>query len=152
MRLPVVISSPVLLGSLASAASAALLGQPVTQAKPAGPQRNEDSGGQLTDCTYRAGSSALIVSVVEFASAAEARKQLTANLVRGRLDADDAKVSEESGVGEKSYYGAAANGATYVFLKKNKVGSVGVGGGKPTNAAAIKEPLRGVAQSVAAKI
>lgn len=51
---------------LASAEATALLGQPVVQVAPAGPQRDEGSGGQLTYCTYRAATSAVVVSVVEF--------------------------------------------------------------------------------------
>jgi len=132
--------------------AAAILGQPVAQVTPAGPQRDEDSGGQLSYCTYRAAASSVVVSVVEFASGAEARKQLTKNLVKERMDEDDAKVSEEAGLGEKSFYGVSAKGAMYVFLKKNKVVGVGAGGAKLNKAAASKESLRGAASSVASKI
>ena len=121
----------------------ALLAQPVAQVTPAGPQRDEDSGGQLSYCTYRAAETAVIVSVVEFSSAAEARKQLTKNLVQERMDAEDAKISEEPGLGEKSFYGVSTKGAMFVFLKKSKVVGVAIGGGKPGKAATSKEALRG---------
>ena len=132
--------------------AAALLGQPVAQVTPAGPQRDEDSGGQLIYCTYRAAASAVIVSVVEFSSGTEARKQLTKNLVQERMDAEDAKVTEEPGLGERSFYGVSTKGAMYVFLKKSKVVGVAIGGDKPGKAAASKESLRITAQAVASKI
>jgi hypothetical protein len=77
---------------------------------------------------------------------------LTKNLVKERLDEDDARVSEEGGLGEKSLYGVSAKGAMYVFLKKNKVVGVGAGGAKLNKAAASKESLHGAARSVAYKI
>ena len=132
--------------------AAALLGQPVTQVSPAGPQRDEDSGGQVTFCTYRAATSAVIVSVVEFASGAEARKQLTRNLVQGRMEAEDAKVSEEPGLGERSFYAVSTQGMMYAFLKKNKVVGVAIGGEKLSKTAASKESLRNTVQAVASKM
>ena len=131
--------------------AATLLAQPVTQVTPAGPQPEEDSGGQLSYCTYRAAATAVVVSVVEFSSAAEAQKQLTKNLVQERMDAEDAKISEEPGVGEKSFYGVSTRGAMFVFLKKNKVVGVAIGG-KPGQAVASKEALRSAAQAVASKV
>jgi hypothetical protein len=131
--------------------AAALLGQPVAQVTPAGPKHDEDSGGQMSYCTYRATATAVIVSVVEFSSAAEAQKQLTENLVQERMHAEDAKISEEPGVGEKSFYGVSTRGAMFLFLKKNKVVGVGIGG-KPGQALASKEALRSAAQAVASKV
>ena len=104
----------------------------------------------MSYCTYRATATAVIVSVVEFSSAAEAQKQLTKNLVQERMRAEDAKISEEPGVGEKSFYGVSTRGAMFVFLKKNKVVGVGIGG-KPGQALASKEALRSAAQAVASK-
>jgi len=129
----------------------ALLAQPLAQVTPAGPEHDEDYGGQLSYCTYRAATAAVVVSVVEFSSAAEAQKQLTKNLVQERMDAEDAKISEEPGVGEKSFYGVSTRGAMFVFLKKNKVVGVGIGG-KPGQALASKEALRSAAQAVASKV
>ena len=40
------------------AAVGELLGQPVTSGAPAGPEPDEDTGGTLSYCTYRAGSAA----------------------------------------------------------------------------------------------
>jgi hypothetical protein len=137
---------------LGRAEAATLLGQPVTSMDPAGPQRDEDSGGQLTFCTYRAGNAAVVVSVVEYSSAADAKKQLNANLVKERMDSDEAKVSEEPGIGEKSYWGASANGASYVFLKKSKVAGIAVGGSGAAKLAVSKEALRSAALAVAAKL
>lgn len=136
---------------LSKADAAALLGQPIVAVAPAGPERDEDSGGQLSFCTYRGATSAVIVSVVEFAAETEARKQLSINLVRERMDEGDAKVTEEPGLGERAFYGASSNSAMYVFLKKNKVIGIAVGGAKVSEATASKAPLRAAALSIAAK-
>jgi hypothetical protein len=90
--------------------------------------------------------------VVEFSSAGEARKQLTRNLLQQRMDAEDAKISEEQGVGEKSFHGVSARGAMMAFLKKGKVVGVGVGGFWAGKATASRELLRSAAQAVASKI
>ena len=137
---------------LSKSDAAALLGQPVVAAVPAGPQRDEDSGGQLTYCTYRGASLAVVVSVVEFTSEAEARKQLSVNLVRERLDAENAKVTEEQGFGDRAFFGASADGAMYAFLKKNKVVGVAVGGTKASASAASKPQLKSSALRIAAKL
>ncbi len=139
--------------SLLSRADAALvLGTAPVQITPAGPEPDEDSPGRLSYCTYRAAASALIVSVVEFTSADEARKQLTRNLVQGRMEADDAKVVDEVGVGEKSFYGESGKGAMFVFLKKNKVLGIGIGGAPAKKTTSSKEVLRHAAQILAAKL
>lgn len=130
--------------------AAAVLGQPVVQVTPAGPQRDEDSGGMLSTCTYRGASSAVVVSVVEFTSDVEARKQVTSNLVQERLEAEADQVSKERGPGEKAYYGFSAKGSMFVFLKKNKVVGVGIAGAQQ-NRSVTKEALRSIAQLVAYK-
>lgn len=136
---------------LAQSEAAVVVGQPVTQVIPAGPERDDESGGQLSHCTYRAANAALVVSVVEFPSGAEAREQLTKNLVQERVEGDNAKVSEEPGLGDKAFYGATAKGATFVFLYKNKVIGVGVGGPGTGQRAGLKELLRTAAKTVASK-
>lgn len=142
--------------SLLSAGDAsALLGQSSVKGYPAGPEKDEDSPGQMSSCTYRssvAPASALMVSVVEFRSDAEARKYLTKNLIQSRMDDDGAKVTEEGGIAERSFYGATARGAMYVFLKKNKVVGVGLGGSPPAKSAVPKEALLKTAQAVASKV
>ncbi len=132
--------------------AAAALGQPVTRMTPAGPERDDDSGGQLSYCTYAGSKAAIVLSVVEFASAADARKQLSANLVKDRLDEEDAKVTEEPGIGEKCFWGVSENGASFTFLKGSRVVSLGLGGAAGTQASGRKDALRRAALSVAGKL
>ena len=106
----------------------------------------------MSYCTYRAGTSAIIVSVVEFSSPAEARKELTLKLVKDRMDEDGAKVSEEPGIGEKSFYASTSEGSMYVFLKGNKVVGVAIGGQGAPKAAAVKAALKASAIAAAAKL
>lgn len=135
---------------LTRAEAGEVLGQAVEQVVPAAPQRDEDSGGQLAFCTYRTSKAAVVVSVVEFRSASEARQQLSQNLVQGRMDGDEAKVSEEPGLGERAFYGASAKGATFVFLQKNRVVGIGVGG--PSGSGTAKETLRKAAAAIASRL
>ncbi|HQR19396.1 MAG TPA: hypothetical protein PLE54_17040 [Burkholderiaceae bacterium] len=140
---------------LSPAEAGQLLGQAAVKATPSGPEKDEDSGGQLTYCTYRAAAAsglAAVVSVVEFRSEAEARKQLTRNLVQGRMDDETAKVSEEGNIGEKSMVGATDKAAMVVFLKKNKVIGVSLGGSGAAATPASKAALLKAAQAVASKI
>ena len=133
--------------------AATLLEKPVTAVTPSGPQRDEDSGGLLSYCTYLSSNAAVVVSVIEFASAAEARKQLNANLVKERMDADDAEVTEEPGIGEQSFWGISSNGASYTFFKGNHVVGIGLGGeGVVDKWLSRKDALRRVALDVAAKL
>ena len=138
-------------GLVSSADASALLGQSVGAGKAAGPARDEDSSGQISYCAYRAGSAGLILSLVEYSSPAEAKKALTLNLVKRRMDEDDAKVSEEMGVGERTFYAVSGEGSMYVFLKGNKVVGLALGGPGSPKPAAVKEALKARAMAVAAR-
>ena len=165
MRLLVRVAVPailVLTSTVASAAdpcallskgdAAALLGEPVAAVVPAGPQRDEDSGGQLSYCSYRGASAAVVVSVVEFTSEPEAREQLSINLLRERMDEEDATVTEEPGLGDRAFFGASANGSMYAFSKKNKVVGIALGGAKTSASAVSKSQLKSSALAIAAKL
>jgi hypothetical protein len=134
------------------AEASALLGQPAGAGAATPATRDEDSSGQLSYCTYRAPASALIVSVVEFATPGEARKSLTVNMVKSRMEEEATKVSEEPGIGERSFYAASAEGSMYVFLKGNKVVGLAVGGPSAPKAAAVKAALKASAIATAAKL
>ncbi len=135
---------------LAQSEAAAVTGQPIVEVTPGGPRRDEDSGGQLSYCTYRAAASAVVVSVVEFASGDDARKQLGKSVAQ-EADAQAARMREEPGLGEKSFYGASAKGASFLFVQGNKVIGVGVGGAAASDGASLKESLKAAAKVVASK-
>ena len=137
---------------LSRAEATTLLGQTAGPGSAAGPEDDDDSSGKVSYCTYRAGTAGLIVSVVDFTSAAEAKKTLTLNLVKRRMDEDDAKVSEEPGIGERSFYAVSGEGSSYVFLKGSKVVGVAVGGPGSPKPAAVKAALRASALAVAGKL
>ena len=136
---------------LAQSEAAAVTGQPIVEVTPGGPRRDEDSGGQLSYCTYRAAASAVVVSVVEFASGDDGRKQLGKSVAQEQADAQAARMREEPGLGEKSFYGASARGASFLFVQGNKLIGVGVGGAAPADAAGLKESLKAAAKVVASK-
>jgi hypothetical protein len=132
--------------------AAALLGAPVAGVTPAGPERDEESGGQLTFCTWRAANAALVVSIVEFATPADARKQLNANLVQDQKEGQDAKLVEEPGIGERSFWGETPKSAMMTFLKNNKVAGIAIGGAVSGPPAGRKAALRKAALGIAATL
>lgn len=136
---------------LAQSEAAAVTGQPIVEVMPGGPRRDEDSGGQLSYCTWRAAEAAVVVSVVEFASHDDALKQLRKSVAPDRAGAPATPTKEEPGLGEQAYYGASARGATSLFLQGNKLIGVDVGGSGPGVGAALKESLRAAAKAMAAK-
>lgn len=95
---------------------------------PADPEPDEDTGGTVRYCTFRAGASAVIVSQVTFSSAAEARKATTRELVSSRMEGDGTRIAEEPGLGDKAFWAYTSEGAEFVVLKGSVVLGVAVGG------------------------
>jgi hypothetical protein len=129
-----------------------LLGQPLTKGAPSGPEPDEDSGGTLGYCTYRAGSTALIVSQVTFGSAAAARKATTKELVAGRLEDEVIALTEERGLGDKAFWAYTTQGAEYVVLKGPSVLGLALGGRLPKPPASYQAALRAAAAGAIAKL
>lgn len=118
------------------------------------PPKLDKSGGYASFCAYSTpapNAPSLVVSILEFRSSAAAKKMLTESLVHERMPEESTKVSEEGNLGERSFYGASNHGATYVFVKKNKV--IGVAqGGAAGKANAAKQELLKLAQAVAKRV
>jgi hypothetical protein len=134
------------------AAVSALVGPPVTDGTPSGPEPDEDSGGTLSYCTYRGGSAALIVSQVTFANAAAARKATTKELVAGRLEDEVTTLTEESGVGDKAFWACTGAAAEYVVLKGASVLGLALGERLPKPPVSYHAALRAAAASASAKL
>ena len=129
-----------------------ILGKPVTDVTAAGPERDPEVGGTLTFCTYRAGSAALIVSQITFASAAAARKATTKDLVDERMEDEVAEFKEVTGVGDRAFWAYTETGAEFVVLKGATVLGVSIGGSLPKPPASYEAALRTAASAAAAKL
>lgn len=137
---------------VSQAEATAVMGQPVV-ATPGGPAaKDDDTGGMLAYCTFRAGPTALIVSVVSFSSATEAKAKTTKQLAAARLDGDDAKIVEESGLGDRAFWATTANGAEYVVLKGSRVLGLALGGKPAKPPASYRDALRALAKSALEKL
>ncbi|MEO8578454.1 MAG: hypothetical protein ABI556_17210 [Gemmatimonadales bacterium] len=106
----------------------ALLGPASTAGTPTGPEPDDETSGTLRYCTFRAGAAAVLISQVNFSSAAEARKATTRELVISRMDGDDAKLVDEPGLGDKAWWAYTSEGAQFVVLKGSVVIGVALGG------------------------
>ncbi|WP_164159383.1 hypothetical protein, partial [Stenotrophomonas maltophilia] len=68
----------------------------------------------------------LVLTVVEFASPAAARKVATAEFAKST--SDNAQITIESGIGERTFWVQSARGGGYMFLKGSRVVQVSAGG------------------------
>jgi hypothetical protein len=132
--------------------ASALLKQPVVAANTIGPEKDEDSTGIVSTCFYRTANGAAMFTIVEFGSAAEAQKQMTAAYVNKQMGVDDAKTVPEPGVGERAYWSVSSGGAAITFLNGRHVVQIGVGGEGIKQPAAFKSALKAVAVTLAGKI
>lgn len=119
-----------------------LLGPTSTAGTPAGPEPDDDTGGTVRYCTFRAGAAALILSQVTFATAAEAGKATTREIVLSRLEGDGSKIVEEPGLGDRAYWAYTSEGAEIVVLKGSVVLGVALGGQLPNPPASYRKALR----------
>ena len=136
------------------AAVSALLGAPAPAGHPSGPEPDEDTGGTLSYCTYPAGAVAVVVTRTTYASAAEAAKATTKELVASHMDDEEktSTVAEKSGLGDKAYWAYNDRGAEYVVLKGADVVAVALGGRVPKPPASYEGALRTAAAAAAAKL
>ncbi len=102
-------------------------------------------------CTYLGTGVALITSVADMGSPAAALQEMTRLVGNMRTSNPSATVVQESGLGDRVFWTATANGCGYNVVKGSIVFSVSLGGsiGDPS---AHKAALKTLAQSVAARL
>ena len=115
---------------------------PITATLPAPARRDAETGGMLSYCTYEGGRAGLVVSVVRFGSAAEARRATTRRLVARRLDEQSTTVEEVPGLGDKAWWAYTAEGAEWVVLQDTTLLGVALGGQPGRPPSALKSVLR----------
>jgi hypothetical protein len=121
---------------------ARLLGHPITATSPAPEQRDDETGGMLSYCSYQGGPAGLVVSVVRFDSPAEARRVATARLAARRLDEENATVEEVRGLGDRAYWAYTGEGAEWVVLKGTNLVGVALGGRAGRSPSSLRSELR----------
>lgn len=134
------------------ATAVSILGKAPTDVSPSEPTRDEETGGTVVVCYYRAGESALIVSQITFANAAAAQKATTKELVEGRMEDEVTAFKEISGVGDRAFWVTTENGAQFVIVKGATVLGVSLGGTLPKPPASYEAALRAAAIAAAAKL
>ena len=155
LSLVLLASNPSLAGPcdlLDRAAAGTLAGAPVSPGMPEPPEPDDETNGILSYCMYRAPKASVIVSLVAFPNAGDAKKATTKELVAGRLEGEQKELKEETGLGEKSFWAYTEEGAQYVVLKGANVIAVSMGGGLPKPPASYHDALRAAAASAAGKL
>jgi hypothetical protein len=134
------------------ATASALLGQASAPGMLAGPERDDDTGGTLSFCTFRAGTAGLILSQVTFSTAAEAGKATTQELVLSRMEGQEGKIVEEPGLGDRAYWAYTTEGAEIVVLKGSVVLGVALGGQLANPPASYRKALHAATAAVLLKL
>jgi hypothetical protein len=129
-----------------------LLGHPITATSPAPEQRDAETGGMLSYCTYEGGPAGLVVSVVRFGNVAEARHAATRRLAARRLDEANATVEEEGGLGDRAFWAYTEEGAEWVVLKGTVLIGVALGGRADRPPGSLKSLLREATVAAMAKL
>ena len=104
----------------------ALIGQPIANPAKENPEKDEATGGTITTCTFMGKAKMLFVSVIEFKSAAEATKKITARFITDRNEGST--VESEPGLGDRAWYGQAPTAAIILIQRGARAFAVGIGG------------------------
>jgi len=123
----------------------ALLGGTAPAPKQSGPQKDDDAGGVTTMCLFPAGQKVVMTMRIEFTSAAEAQKKVSADWLKKNVEAA-ATYAEEKGIGDRAFWAVSSEDASFIILKGNKLYVAVLGPGK--DAAAQKPGLLKLAQSL----
>lgn len=137
---------------LSKTEASTLIGSPVTAVDHVGPQPDEDTGGTLEYCVYRTATAGVIVSTISFPTAVAAKSAVNQEFLLAQMEAEDAKVEAESGMGDQAWWGYSTKGAQYVVIKGAIVLSVHLGGQAIKDPAAHKTALRTAAGSALGKL
>jgi hypothetical protein len=127
----------------------AVIGQTVISVKP-GEDPDNTFGKTLHFCTYLGKEMAVVISYVDMDTPAAAVDALNSQLA-DMESTSDATTTEESGIGDQTYWTTTENGCSFTVRKGSKVLSIGLGGniGDPSS---HKAALRTLTESVVARI
>lgn len=109
---------------------AAAIGEAISSAKLDGPDVDQASGSRTWTCTYKLANGILAVSVAEFASASAARNFITLDNLKKELKDVEIQVTEEKGIGDRSFLLRDEEGLALTVLKGARYYAVTAGGQK----------------------
>lgn len=131
-------------GLLTAADITAALGAAPSDAKAVGPIVDEDLKGMSWTCEQQVGKRFLLITVIEFATAAAAVQGWTAMMKQSDGVAEAFKLQAASGLGDQAASGAGDEGAMWVARKGKYILNV-LSGGDVTPSARLLEPLKRLA-------
>jgi hypothetical protein len=108
--------------------AAAVIGAGVAKLMSEGPAPDEETGAQRSVCIYRNAQIMLVIMVLEFPTADAARETLTRETVSAQLEDESATVEQESGIGDRAYWGTTDHSVAYVVLRGSRVLGIVLGG------------------------
>ncbi len=134
---------------ITAAETEAVMGQTVGSINPYS-EVDSDYGETVFSCYYIGNDLTVIVSIVDFGSSQTASTMLQQRLVKEQANNTNGTISEESGLGEKTYWTINENTGIYSFLKGSKIIVVGIVG-NTGDATSYKASLLTLAKNVASK-
>ncbi len=128
----------------------AVIGSAIIATKPS-TDATSIPGGISYFCTYLGTGVALITSVVDMGSPAAALQEVNTLVNNMRTSSPSAIIAQESGLGDRVFWTATANGCGYNVVKGRILFSVSLGGsiGDPSS---HKAALKSLAQTVAGRL
>lgn len=129
---------------------ATIAGGPARPGMTMGPEKDDDTGGISTTCSFVAAGKVVLAIRVEFTSAAEAKKKVTPAFIKDSVAGENTKVTEEKGIGDLAFWAVSDDGASFVMLAGARVFSIGMGGSQK-DAVAKKVAMIKLTQTLAGR-
>ncbi|MFN0179057.1 MAG: hypothetical protein ACKVZ0_09670 [Gemmatimonadales bacterium] len=128
-----------------------LIGEPVASTSKEPPEPDEDTGAIQTSCTFMGKTKALVIAVLEFKSAAEATKAITAEFLKSQDEEAAPNIVDESGLGDRAYFSHTPRAAMMLARKGARAYVATVGGKLTAAGASYRGRLHTLVAAMAAK-
>ena len=128
-----------------------LIGEPVTSTSKEPAEPDEDTGAIQTSCTFMGKTSALIIAVLEFKSAAEATKTITVEYLKKQDEEAAPTVVPEPGLGDRAFFGHTPHSAMMLAQKGARAYVATVSGRGTSATTAYRAKLHTLVAAMAAK-
>jgi len=135
-----------------SAEAAKIIGFPVIHTRTIGPEKDDDAPAQATHWVHQAKEAVVVVTRLDFTSAADAKIFATPEFVKKENDSEEGKVTVDAGVGEKTFWTVTPDGSALTFLQGSHIASIAFSGRNIGSPESHKEALKAAALVIAGRL